>query len=189
MFVAKEKAPYTSEQESRILVQPEARVSFEKATSSFTYSTTSGSEKIPTKTEENATILANHLATASTSANTKVGVDVEEIASINISNEVFVERNFTREEQRYCNAAPSPQASFAGRWCAKEAVFKSLGVASKGAGASLLDIEITNDTNGAPIVTLHNHAAAAASEAGVTSVSVSISHSDSQAIAIAISSL
>jgi fatty acid synthase subunit alpha len=92
------------------------------------------------------------LAKANASEGSKVGVDVEDIKAINIENETFVERNFTQKEQEYCKKAPSPQASFAGRWSAKEAVFKSLGVCSKGAGAPLQDIEITSDNNGAPQV-------------------------------------
>ena len=46
------------------------------------------------------------------------------------------------------------KSSFAGRWSAKEAVFKSLGVQGKGAGAPLKDIEILPNETGAPIVTV-----------------------------------
>lgn len=56
-----------------------------------------------------------------------------------------------RHQIEYCNNAPDSDASFAGRWAAKEAVFKALGVASKGAGASMKDIEIQN-TDVGPIV-------------------------------------
>ena len=35
---------------------------------------------------------------------------------------------------------------------AKEAVFKSMGVESKGAGAGMKDIEILSDEKGAPVV-------------------------------------
>ena len=66
-----------------------------------------------------------------------VGVDVEDIDSIPLTNATFIERNFTPAEQAYARAAPSAQASFAGRWSAKEAVFKSLGVQSRGAGEGL----------------------------------------------------
>jgi len=83
--------------------------------------------------------------------------------------------------------AASPQASYAGRWSAKEAVFKSLGVCGKGGGAPLYDIEIVADANGAPTVELHGAALQAAKEAGVKKVNVSISHSESQAIAVAVS--
>lgn len=78
-------------------------------------------------------------------SSTSVGVDVEEIASVNINNEVFLERNFTRAERDYCQNAANPHASYAGRWCAKEAVFKSLQTASAGAGAAMHDIEIVSD--------------------------------------------
>ncbi|KAL6402710.1 fatty acid synthase subunit alpha reductase [Ilyonectria robusta] len=86
------------------------------------------------------------------------------------------------------SSAPSSQSSFAGRWSAKEAVFKSLGVASQGAGAALKDIEILKGETGAPTVSLHGDAAAAAKKAGVKDITVSISHSDSQAIAVAVAS-
>ena len=94
------------------------------------------------------------LAQASTrsSGKSKVGVDVEDISAINVDNETFIERNFTSDEIAYCREAPSPRSSFAGRWSAKEAVFKSLGVSSQGAGAAMKEIEILKGSNGAPEV-------------------------------------
>lgn len=80
-----------------------------------------------------------------------VGVDVESLTAINISNDVFLERNYTDSEQQYCRSAPDPRQSFAGRWAAKEAVFKSLQLPSKGAGAPLKDIEILS-SGGIPTV-------------------------------------
>ena len=65
------------------------------------------------------------------------------------SNEVFLKRNYTEAELRYANGSHDPHATLAGRWCAKEAVFKSLGAKSKGAGAALGEIEIVN-MGGAP---------------------------------------
>ena len=126
------------------------------------------------------------LTKATAAEGSKVGVDVEDIEAINIDNDTFVSRNFTSQEQAYCKKAASPQASFAGRWSAKEAVFKSLGVLSKGAGAALADIEILSDENGAPKVTLRGDAKKAADQAGVKNVNVSISHSEKQAIAVAV---
>ncbi|KAL8857600.1 MAG: hypothetical protein Q9198_010718 [Flavoplaca austrocitrina] len=144
----------------------------------------------PKKAADNSTReVVESLAKANATENSKIGVDVESVDAINIENETFVERNFTTKEQAYCLKAANAQASFAGRWSAKEAVFKSLGVESRGGGAALKDIEITNDNTGAPVVTvhqLHGDAKAAASKAGVRSVDVSISHSDTQAIAVAV---
>ncbi|KAJ2737625.1 fatty acid synthase alpha subunit Lsd1, partial [Coemansia sp. BCRC 34301] len=79
-----------------------------------------------------------------------VGVDIELIADINIENETFVERNFTVGEQEYCWSRANPHASFAGKWCAKEAVIKAVSSADldqanvwiRGSAAPLVDIEI-----------------------------------------------
>lgn len=93
-------------------------------------------------------------------------------------NPTFVERNFTESEITYCRSQPSPPASFAARWVGKEAVFKSLGVASKGAAAAMKDIENLPNEEGAPTVTLHGDAKAAAESKGVSNVLLSLSHSD-----------
>ena len=96
--------------------------------------------------------MVEQLTQATASSNSKVGVDVESLSALNIDNETFIERNFTEKEIAYCQKSPNPQASFTGKWSAKEAVFKSLGVKGEGAGAPLKDIEIINDESGAPTV-------------------------------------
>lgn len=155
MFRAKSKGPYEESQQSEVFLNPSARVSVNKKTSTWAYPA-----KLPAKSPvekaktEQTRQMVESLAKATAGENSKVGVDVENVSSIPIDNETFVERNFTENEQAYCKAAPNPQASFAGRWSAKEAVFKALGVAGKGAGAPLKDIEILNDEKGAPVVTV-----------------------------------
>lgn len=89
-----------------------------------------------------------------------------------------MERNFTEAEIAYCRSQPSPQASFAGRWVGKEAVFKSLGVSSKGAAAAMKDIEILPNESGVPTVSLHGDAKFAADSKGIQQVLVSLSHSE-----------
>ena len=177
----------------------------DKKTSTLTYAPGFSKKTVNTAKNEATKQMVESLAKGAATASNKVGVDVEDISAINIENDTFLERNFTDAERSYCLKAPSPQSSFAGKWSAKEAVFKSLGVASKGAGAPLKEIEIINNEKGAPIVTvcyshiidtlnlanisqLHGGAAAAAKKAGVKEISISISHSDSQAIAIAVAS-
>ncbi|OLN97388.1 Fatty acid synthase subunit alpha 7 [Colletotrichum chlorophyti] len=189
LFVAKSNAPYTDEQLSKVLLNPDARVTEDKKTSTISYPSNfmKASEKTVAPAAAKATQdMMEALAKKVVSKNSNVGVDVEDISAINIDNETFIERNFTAGEIKYCKSAPSPQSSFAGRWSAKEAVFKSLGVSSKGAGAPLKDIEIAKDESGAPVVKLHGDAAAAAQKVGLKEISVSISHSDSQAIAVAV---
>ncbi|KAF6812261.1 fatty acid synthase alpha subunit [Colletotrichum sojae] len=189
IFVAKNNAPYTDEQLSKVLLNPNARATEDKKTSTVSYPANfmKASEKtVNPKAAQATQDMMEALAKKVASKNSNVGVDVEDISAINIENETFIERNFTAGEIQYCSKAPSPQSSFAGRWSAKEAVFKSLGVPSKGAGAPLKDIEIVKDESGAPAVKLHGDAAAAAKKVGLKDISVSISHSDSQAIAVAV---
>ncbi|KAF2167642.1 hypothetical protein M409DRAFT_65784 [Zasmidium cellare ATCC 36951] len=183
MFRAKSKSPYEDAQQSQVFLNPEARVTTDKKTSEFTYP-----KSVPKKVQDKSTTeMVETLMKVNASANSNPGVDIENVDAIDIHNDTFIDRNFTEAEIAYCRKAPSPQASFAGKWSAKEAVFKSLKVSSQGGGAPLKQIEITNSETGAPVVTLHGNAKAAATKAGVKSTTVSISHSDAQVIAVAIS--
>ncbi|KAL5049032.1 3-oxoacyl-synthase [Aspergillus fruticulosus] len=114
-----------------------------------------------------------------------IGVDVEEIASINIDNTMFINRNFTPAEREYCLSAPDSRASLAGRWVAKEAVFKSLQTMSAGAGAAMDQIEILN-VDGTPKAVLHGHAHEVALAKRITNIQVTISHCNDTAIAVAL---
>lgn len=189
LFVAKTHSPYTDEQQGAVFLNPDARVSVDKKSATLTYAPNFAKTTGPSVSKKQATKqMVESLARGAATASNKVGVDVEDISAINIENETFIQRNFTEKEIAYCSKAASPQSSFAGKWSAKEAVFKSLGVKSKGAGAALREIEVLADEKGAPTVNLHGEAAKAAKEAGVKEISVSISHSESQAIAIAVAS-
>ena len=155
IFQAKESSPYTPKQETQVLLSPTARASLTNPSSSYAYPDRFPPPPKPShkaKEADEYTAVVEQLAKNSSSTRQSIGVDIEEITNINLSSDTFFARNFSDREIDYCRAAPSPQASFAGRWSAKEAVFKSLGVASKGAGASMRDIEITNDGNGVPCV-------------------------------------
>jgi fatty acid synthase subunit alpha len=201
MFRAKDKAPYEDDKMREVFLNPQVRVTIDKKTAKYSYPKKFEAPK-DAKAEETKKMVES-LTQASAGANTKVGVDVEAISAINIDNDTFLERNFTETEIAYCQKAGSPQASFAGKWSAKEAVFKTLGVKGKGAGAALKDIEIINDETGAPTVKvciffrtwhesvanlsqLHGFAQEEAKRVGVKSVNVSISHSDEQTIAVAV---
>jgi fatty acid synthase subunit alpha len=152
MFVAKDNSPYTEEQMSSVFLNPDARVSADKKTHALVYPPLAPAKNSSKSSTEGTRQMMESLARGAATANAKVGVDVEEVQAINIENETFIERNFTTQEIEYCHKAASPQASFAGKWSAKEAVFKSLGVAGKGGGAPLKEIEIINDEKGAPLV-------------------------------------
>lgn len=131
----KEHPQYTPEQELDVLLNPLARTSLDKK-GEYTVAS-----KLPTGLPKAAENAALQLALKNPSV-AGVGVDTELISEFPYWNQAFVEKNFTSEEIAYCTKQPSPQASFAGRWAAKEATFKSLGVESKGAGASLKELEV-----------------------------------------------
>lgn len=154
LFVAKSHAPYADNQMGAVFLNPEARVTVDKKTSELTYAPTFAKKVASVGKKESTRQMVESLAKGASTASNRVGVDVEDISAINIENDTFLERNFTEAEQSYCRKAPSPQSSFAGKWSAKEAVFKSLGVKSKGAGAPLKEIEILNNDKGAPIVSV-----------------------------------
>ena len=73
--------------------------------------------------------------------------------------------------------------TFAGRWAAKEAVSKVLGLGVRGIGWR--DIEIERLPTGQPAVRLHGRAAARADQLGMGRVAVSITHEREYAVAIA----
>jgi fatty acid synthase subunit alpha, fungi type len=156
LFVSKAESPYTDAQLSKVLLNPDARVSVDSKTAELKFASNfmKQSEKVvPSARASETQQVVEALAQKVANKNSNIGVDVEDIDAVNIDNETFIERNFTTSEIAYCRKAPSPKSSFAGRWSAKEAVFKSLGVASKGAGAAMKDIEIVNDEEtGAPFV-------------------------------------
>ena len=189
LFVSKEHAPYSDELEESVYLDPLARVSQDKKDGSLTFNSGSIQNKNTYASASNRETAAIVRELTKEVANTKtnVGVDVELITSINVENETFIERNFTASEIAYCSQQPSVQSSYAGTWSAKEAVFKSLGVQSRGAGASLKEIEISRVHGNAPVVVLHGDAKKIATGAGIVEVNVSISHDDFQSIAVAIS--
>lgn len=159
LFVAKDKAPYTDEQLSLVLLNPDARVTEDKKTGQLIFPENfmklSENVQAGMQIKETLDSVLGREARRLENMNTRVGFDVEDISAINTDNDTFLERNFTEGEMKYCLASTtgrSPQKAFAGRWSAKEAVFKALGVASQGAGAAMKDIEILTDENGAPMV-------------------------------------
>ena len=151
LFVAKTHSPYADPQQSQVFLNPNARVSLDKKSLELTYPSSTPSKSTNEKTDSTRQMV-EYLAKATAADNAKIGVDVETVDAINVDNDTFVERNFTIKEQDYCRKAANQQASFAGKWSAKEAVFKSLGVEGKGAGAALRDIEVLNGANGSPTV-------------------------------------
>jgi holo-[acyl-carrier protein] synthase len=115
---------------------------------------------------------------------TELGIDIIKVDRIRASlarfGERFSKRVLTVNEQRYVRARPE---TFAGRWAAKEAVSKVLGLGVRGIGWR--DIEIERLPTGQPAVRLHDRAAARAEQLGMDRIAVSITHESDYAVAIA----
>ncbi|KAK6099024.1 fatty acid synthase alpha subunit Lsd1 [Batrachochytrium dendrobatidis] len=191
----KDAAPYTDAQQSTVYLNPLARATFDKKTGSYNFNNKdalAGKETIKSSDLAVTHALVEQAATKLGASSTDgLGVDVQLISEMSITNDVFVARNFTPEEIAYCKASANPTASFAGRWAAKEAVIKAVSNAAgnkvvwtKGAGAPLNEIEITRAEGQAPIVVLHGDAKKAVALAGVAGLKATISHSGSYAVAV-----
>ncbi len=94
----------------------------------------------------------------------------------------FLDRLYTKAERRYCLARPSPYASFAGRFAAKEAVFKALGTGWSD-GVSWHDIQVLNDRTGQPRATVSGRVKTLMKRAGITDIHISLSHDTDYAVA------
>ncbi len=115
---------------------------------------------------------------------TELGIDIIRVdrirASIERFGDRFSRRVLTDAEHRYVRDRPE---TMAGRWAAKEAVSKVLGLGVRGIGWR--DIEIERLPTGQPAVRLHGRAAARASQLGMDRIAVSITHESDYAVAIA----
>jgi holo-[acyl-carrier protein] synthase len=115
---------------------------------------------------------------------TELGIDIIRVDRIRKSLERFGQRFTNRvltvAEQRYVRDRPE---TMAGRWAAKEAVSKVLGLGVRGIGWR--DIEIERLPTGQPAVRLHGRAAARAEQLGMGRIAVSISHESDYAVAMA----
>jgi holo-[acyl-carrier protein] synthase len=124
------------------------------------------------------------LAGAVPAGTTELGIDIIKVdrirASIERFGQRFEKRVLTPGEQRYVRMRPE---TFAGRWAAKEAVSKVLGLGVRGIGWR--DIEVERMPTGQPAIRLHGRAAARAEQLGMDRIAVSITHESDYAVAIA----
>ena len=115
---------------------------------------------------------------------TELGIDIIKVERIRETlgrfGSRFSQRVLTPAEQRYVRDRPE---TMAGRWAAKEAVSKVLGLGVRGIGWR--DIEVERLPTGQPAVRLHGRAAARAEQLGMGRIALSISHESDYAVAIA----
>lgn len=113
-----------------------------------------------------------------------IGIDIEAVDSIPFSedfaSEAFILDNFSRKEISYCTRQKNPRQCFAGRFAAKEAIFKASNAQS---GRDFSLIEIKQDKDGQPYTDLCNvsisHLKNGPSE---ISIAVAVSKSSTQTV-------
>jgi holo-[acyl-carrier protein] synthase len=115
---------------------------------------------------------------------TELGIDIIRVQRIADTlkrfGDRFSSRVLTPSEAAYVRNRPE---TMAGRWAAKEAVSKVLGLGVRGIGWR--DIEIERLPTGQPAVRLHGRAARRAVQLGMGRIAVSISHESEFAVATA----
>lgn len=115
---------------------------------------------------------------------TELGIDIIKVerirAALDKFGERFSRRVLTDHERKYVRGRPE---TFAGRWAAKEAVSKVLGLGVRGIGWR--DIEVQRLPTGQPSVRLHGRAAQRAEQLGMGRIALSITHESDYAVAIA----
>lgn len=115
---------------------------------------------------------------------TELGIDIIGVSRIAASlarfGDRFTKRVLTPAEAAYVRNRPE---TLAGRWAAKEAVSKVLGLGVRGIGWR--DIEVERLPTGQPSIRLHGRAARRATQLGMGRIAVSISHESEFAVAVA----
>ena len=115
---------------------------------------------------------------------TELGIDIINVQRISDAlarfGARFPKRILTDAENAYVRNRPE---TLAGRWAAKEAVSKVLGLGVRGVGWT--EIEIQRLPTGQPSVRLHGRAAKRAEQLGMERIAVSISHESDYAVAVA----
>lgn len=115
-----------------------------------------------------------------------IGVDIvkiERIADIlNRSGKRYLKKLFTKGEISHSSGAESEATYFATLFAAKESVVKAFGIGWEGAKGT--DIEIQQNSRGAPLVNLKGRLAKLAESRAIRNVIVSMSYDGEYAIAV-----
>lgn len=120
----------------------------------------------------------------------QIGVDIAEVDRIAASLEKFGDRfktrNFSADEITYCDAKRHPPMHYAGRWAAKEAFLKAVGIGiMRGIPMSSLSIMPTAGRT-RPVLAAAIAARSVLNARKVIAWDLNISHSRSVAVAAAV---
>jgi len=116
-----------------------------------------------------------------------LGTDLVEIERVELAvrrHPALWERLLTPREIAYCQGKGNPIQALAGRFAAKEAVLKCLGIGLR--SCSWHDLEVLPDALGGPQVSFQQALRRVLQEKEINMVKVSITHSRHYAMAVAI---
>lgn len=111
-------------------------------------------------------------------------VDLDDIASFLERHPGRLDRVFTAAEQGYCAGQPDPVASYAARWCAKEAGMKALGIGWP--EVAWTDFEVRMASSGRPRLVLHGRAQEIAGSSHLLPKDLSLTHTKTVAAAVVV---
>ena len=103
-------------------------------------------------------------------------VDIPRFRAVLDRRPAMAERLFSADELAYAATLANPAATLAGRFGAKEAAMKALGVGI--GGVDWTDIAVVRHSTGRPEMVVQGRAAALADLRGVRRWEISISHTD-----------
>lgn len=119
------------------------------------------------------------------------GVDIVEInkfKKVFLKNKDFLQDIFTEKERDYCLSRKDPYQHFAGRFAAKEACMKALGIGMSGTGINhtFQEIETLPQSSGKPRLSVNGWAEKISKKRHINQFTISISHSVDYVVATVI---
>lgn len=119
------------------------------------------------------------------------GIDIVEISKFKkvfLGSDDFASDVFSDKEREYCLSKKSPYLHFAGRFAAKEASLKALGIGMSGTGIdnTLKEIEVVHSPSGKPVLSFSGWIEKISTKKHIRQLTVSISHSEHYAVATVI---
>ncbi|MBR2562457.1 MAG: holo-ACP synthase [Eubacterium sp.] len=117
-----------------------------------------------------------------------IGTDILQLnrmrSEILQESDPFVRSTFTEKERKEAARRKDPRLYFAGRFAAKEAVYKALRLTPE--LVDLSEIEILTTSSGAPRVILHDRMLAYKNQQGIRKIHISLSNEEEMVLAFAL---
>jgi holo-[acyl-carrier protein] synthase len=121
---------------------------------------------------------------------TVIGIGTEIVECLRIAQmierhgEIFLARVFTQKEIEYCSSRRTATQHYAGRWAAKEAVLKALGMGWSN-GISWRDIEVRENSGARQSVALGGGARRVCEQLEIADILITVAHCRTHATAYA----